>query len=225
MNPERPRAWETSDAEYHLYELQIARDPSAPDHLLPPIPEGCEAILDIGCGAGQTLIASRLPPGALACGLDLDRSALALGRSLTAAVHFACARGEALPFRGGSFDFVFSRVALPYMDVPRALAEIGRVLRPGGALWLSLHPPAFAIREMVGAVRARRLRATVYLLYTLLNGLSLHVSNRVHRWPFGSDGFESIQTAGGMRRALARAGFRDIAITRDRFFVAAARKA
>jgi SAM-dependent methyltransferase len=214
-----------SARKYHLRELQIARDPSAPGHLLPPIPEGCRAILDIGCGAGQTLIASRLPPGVLACGVDLDVSALALGRSLTAAVHFACARGEALPFRAGSFDFVFSRVALPYMDVPRALAEIGRVLRPGGALWLSLHPAAFAIREMVGAVRARRLRATVYLLYTLLNGLSLHRFHRVHRWPFGSGGFESIQTAGGMRRALARAGFRDIAITRDRFFVAAARKA
>jgi SAM-dependent methyltransferase len=224
MKPERRRAWETSDAEYHLHELQVARDPSAPDHLLPPIPEGCRAILDIGCGAGQTIIASRLPPGVLACGLDLDRSALALGRSLTDGVHFACGRGESLPFRDGSFDFVFSRVALPYMDVPRALAEIGRVLRPGGALWLSLHPPGFAIREMAGAIQARRLRATVYLLYTLLNGLSLHLLNRVHRWPFGSDGYESTQTIGGMRRALARAGFRDIALRRDRFFVAAARK-
>src|SRR5207245_7299416 len=47
---------------------------------------------------------------------------------------------ELLPFREASFDFVFSRVALPYMHIPKAASEMGRVLKPGGGLWCLLHP-------------------------------------------------------------------------------------
>ena len=211
-------------AEYHLSELQIARDSHAPGHLLPPIPPGCRAVLDIGCGAGQTLIASRLADGVLACGVDPDASALALGRTLTAGVQFSAASGEHLPFAAGSFDLVFSRVALPYMNIPEALREIDRVLRPGGMVWFSLHPPRFALRAMSRAIRNRSVRGSVYPVYTLFNGVALHLFNRQMRWPFGRRRFESNQTAAGMRRALARAGFTDVAVGQGEFFVVTARK-
>ena len=210
--------------QYHLSELQIAQDASAPGHLLPPIPPGCRAVLDIGCGAGQTLIASRLDDGILACGIDPVASALALGRTLTDRVHFGAAMGEALPFAGGAFDLVVSRVALPYTNIPRALAEIFRVLRPGGTVWLSLHPPRFAFRTMGRAIRAGNLRAAVYPVYTLVNGLLLHAVNRQVQWPFGRRRYESTQTAAGIRRALKRAGFVEPRITRGRFFVVSARR-
>jgi ubiquinone/menaquinone biosynthesis C-methylase UbiE len=217
-------AFDPTGAQYHLSELRIAQDASAPGHLLPPIPSTCKAILDIGCGAGQTLIASSLPLEVLACGVDPDTRALALGRALTDRVCFASATGEYLPFTDGTFDMVFSRVALPYMNIPAALAEISRVLRRGGHVWLSLHPPAFAFRTMSHAIRAGSLRRFVFPLYTLVNALSLHVANRQLLWPFGRRRYESVQTAAGMKRALQRAGFKDIRIQRDRFFVASARR-
>src|SRR5207245_11078047 len=55
---------------------------------------------------------------------------------------------ELLPFREASFDFVFSRVALPYMHIPKAASEMGRVLKPGGGLWCLLHPLSrFSLRD------------------------------------------------------------------------------
>ena len=211
--------------EYHLRELRIARDSAAPGHLLPPIPAGCRAVLDIGCGAGQTLIACELADEVLACGVDPDTSALALGQTLTERVQFACAVGETLPFPDASFDLVFSRVALPYMNIPAALREIARVLRPNGVVWLSLHPPSFALATMRRALRAGNVRGAVYPLYTLLNGALLQLVDRQIQWPLGHKRFESTQTVAGMRIALSRAGFGGVRITRDQFFVATAIKA
>jgi SAM-dependent methyltransferase len=210
---------------YHLSELEIARDPKASGHLLPPIPPGCRAVLDIGCGAGQTLIASRLGEDVLACGVDPVQEALALGRTIDPRLMLGAALGEDLPFAGESFDLVYSRVALPYMHVPRALREIARVLRPGGTVWLSLHPPAFALRTTLHALRAGKVKGALFSLYTLFNALLLPLLDRQLRWPFGrAVRYESVQTALGMRVALRRAGFADVRVTRGRFFVVTARK-
>jgi len=43
------------------------------------------------------------------------------------------ASAEALPFEDGSVDWIWCRDVLVHVDVPRALAEFARVLRPGGA--------------------------------------------------------------------------------------------
>jgi ubiquinone/menaquinone biosynthesis C-methylase UbiE len=139
-------------------------------------------------------------------------------------VQFGAASGEHLPFADASFDLVLSRVALPYMHVPRALAEIRRVLRSGGTVWLSLHPPRFAFHALRHGIRARSLRGMLFPLYTLLNAVILVVADRQLRWPFGRKRYESNQLAAGMRRALARAGFTDVRISNDRFFVVEARR-
>ena len=64
--------------DYHLQELAIANCPADPRHILPPVSASHRWLLDVGCGAGQTLIASRLDPGVKVCGVDPDhRRALA----------------------------------------------------------------------------------------------------------------------------------------------------
>src|SRR5262245_53263683 len=127
--------WSHMDSEaYHLWELSIASSPGDRRRIMPPIVERHGRILDVGCGAGQTLITSNLAPGVMALGVDLDHSALALGRRLTQSIHFVCAKGEDLPFRSEGFDLVFSRVAIPYMHIQGALCEMSRVLRDGGQL-------------------------------------------------------------------------------------------
>jgi ubiquinone/menaquinone biosynthesis C-methylase UbiE len=57
--------------------------------------------------------------------------------------------GECLPFEQESFDRVISAIALPYMNIQKTLAEIHRILVPGGGLSLSLHLPSFTIAELL----------------------------------------------------------------------------
>ena len=68
---------------YHLAELEIARSPGDSRRTMTPLPANLESILDVGCGAGQTLIACDLSSDVLACGLDIDSEALALGKTLS----------------------------------------------------------------------------------------------------------------------------------------------
>ncbi len=95
--------------------------------------------LDVGCGAGQTL--RRLDPDRPVelFGVDTEPAALALGLRLAKVegveLTLARASATALPFRDGSFDLVMTRVALNYMHQRSALAEMARVLRPGGFLF------------------------------------------------------------------------------------------
>lgn len=171
-------------------------------------------ILDIGCGAGQTLIASY--PGRLSFGLDVDLGALRLGRGWTSSVAFACGRAEALPYRSADFDLVVARVSLPYTDITRSLHEIHRVLKPDGMVWMTLHPLGLRTRQ----VRWARWRSWLTFAYVLTNGLCLHVLQKQFSF-FGRH--ESFQTEGGMRRALRRAGFHDVKIDRKRHFLFTAR--
>ena len=44
------------DLEYHLLELEIARSPDDPRCVMPELRPSYRAVLDVGCGAGQTLL-------------------------------------------------------------------------------------------------------------------------------------------------------------------------
>ena len=211
-------AMQTSSLAYHQGELRVALDVGNPQRLVPD-PGDARAILDIGCGAGQTIIA--LGAGRRSVGVDVDLSALrhaasgAMGESL----RVTGALGEQLPFCDGAFDYVFSRVAIPYMDIPVALAEMHRVLRPGGTLWLALHPLAIPLQQF----RRGNLKGQIYAAYTVINGLWFHLTGRTFGLNKGRR--ESIQTERGMRLALRRAGFSSLRFQRTplHFIVTATR--
>jgi SAM-dependent methyltransferase len=213
-----------SAADYHRAELEIARNPGDPRWNQPSIPADCHDILDIGCGAGQTLIAAERPAGDRLCGVDLDGAALRLGRELSDRVELLQAAGERLPFADGSFDMVCSRVALPYMDVPVALAEIGRILRPGGTAWFALHSLRRTRRQLWRALRSLDVGGALSGLYVLGNGAWVGLGGRSLRSPLPPHGHESFQTSRGITRLLRRAGFVDVALDRGRFFNVTARR-
>jgi SAM-dependent methyltransferase len=84
-------------------------------------------LLDVGCGARpfEPLLTGRI---ARAVGVDLPSST-----ELSAAHPDAFANAEALPFRDRAFDTVLAMALMPYLEHPdRMLAEVCRVLRPGG---------------------------------------------------------------------------------------------
>jgi len=211
-------------AEYHRLELSIAADPNDKRRVIPRVEARHRCILDVGCGAGQTLIGCNLAEDVFAVGLDTDDSAIALGKQLTTAIHFVIGEGAALPFTDGSFDLVICRVALPYMHVARALSEMSRVSVAGGDLWLVLHPLSMTVRELGANIARLQLKAGLYRTWVLVNGLALHALGRQWRWPAGSRGYETCQTNKGMTRALRAAGFDQIQITRKRHFLITATK-
>lgn len=103
-----------------------------------------KAVLDIACGNGTSaqLLASRF--GASVCGLDLSpvNIASATARAKTAGLEetlrYVVGDAESLPFADDSFDIVICECAMcTFPDMPRALREALRVLRPGGVLALS----------------------------------------------------------------------------------------
>ena len=207
---------------YQLSELAVARDPSHPRRSLPPVAPQHRRVLDIGCGAGQTLIAAPFPPGTFRAGIDVSHEALVLGRELAPELSLLRARGEWLPFARAAFDLVICRVALPYMHTGRAVAEMARVLAPGGDVWLVLHPWRMTVSELFAAARGCRLRTALHRLYVIANSLLLHAAGRELAWPV-SGTHESFQTERAMRRRLREAGFQDIDFQRGAAFVATAR--
>jgi SAM-dependent methyltransferase len=194
-----------SPGDYHLAELKIALDRGDPAHSLPPpMPVACR-ILDVGCGAGQTLIAAY--PDRISFGLDIDCAALKLGRSLTDRVCFACGAIEALPYREAQFDLVVARVSLPYTNLAASLGEIRRVLKTGGRIWMTLHDFSLVWNQ----AKRSGLRGAVFFAYILLNSALFHFTGR--QFPFLGR-YESFQTERGIIRALRRNRFDGISIAR-----------
>ena len=90
-------------------------------------------LLDLGCGPGA--VAARIRqrrPNLEVVGLDHDAGLLALARARLTPLR---ADAAVLPFAAQSFDAVHARLVLRHLPrAAAALAEIRRVLRPGGRL-------------------------------------------------------------------------------------------
>lgn len=210
---------------YHLKELDTARDPASPDHVMPFLGPGDRRVLDIGCGIGQTLVALDGGSGRLLVGIDRDVPCLRYGRSRFPGVAFAGANAERLPFADASFDQVICRVTLPYTDIPAALAEIARVLRPGGKAWLTLHPFRQQARALARAFSRLDLKEAVLRTFVLANGAWFHGTGRLLRLPVHGSR-ESFQTLAAMERALGNAGLKLTSAQRTpRFVLTATRTA
>ncbi len=201
---------------YHREELAIALDPNHPSHILPPLLPDCRRVLDVGCGAGQTLLTTYADR--VTFGLDIDRDALKLGKSLTDRTRFVCGRAEALPWSNAQFDMVIARVSLAYTNINASLREIHRVLRRGGHLWMTLHPFSVPWRQ----ARSSNYKGRIFFAYVVLNSALFHLTGRQVAF-FGR--YESFQTESGISRALRRNGFDIISIQRRTHFVVTATSA
>ncbi len=104
-----------------------------------------ETVLDLGSGGGidVMLSARRVGPAGRAFGLDMTDEMLELARRTAAEagidnVEFLKGYIENIPLRDASVDVVISNCVINLsVDKPRALAEIARVLRPGGRIGIA----------------------------------------------------------------------------------------
>lgn len=111
--------------------------------LLPAPPRD---VLDLGAGTGAAALAmKRRFRRASVTAVDIAAPMLNVARRHSRfwrPIRCIEADARALPFEAGSFDLVFSNLMLQWLDPPdTALAEMRRVLRPGGLLLLSSFGP------------------------------------------------------------------------------------
>jgi SAM-dependent methyltransferase len=112
-------------------------------------------VLDVGCGVGWAAhLASE--HGAAVTGLDFSATALDLAARSVAGPSWVQGDGGRLPFADGSFDRLLSFGSLEHFpDVPAALVEVRRVLRPG-ARAVVVVPNAYVRTEQPREVRLSR---------------------------------------------------------------------
>jgi SAM-dependent methyltransferase len=117
----------------------IAVEEPAVQRLLADVPPGCA--LDAACGTGRhaAFLATR---GHRVAGVDTSPAMLAHARSRVPAATLALGSLAALPIPSASVDVAVCALALMHLpDLRPAIAELARVVRPGGRVVLSdLHP-------------------------------------------------------------------------------------
>ena len=98
---------------------------------------GFKAALDVGCGEGRFCRMLR-DRGIATTGIDPTQALLRRARELDPAGDYREGRAEALDFGDASFDLVVSYLTLiDIPDIRTAIAEMVRVLKPGGALLIA----------------------------------------------------------------------------------------
>lgn len=156
-------------------------------------------VLDVATGPGEPAltIARRVGPAGLVLGVDFSpamlRAARARARRLGLRnVQFHEMDAERLTLEGMMFDRVFCRFGLMLMpDAERALAEMHRVLVPGGRLAVAV----WSTQQKVNTLGLVRRALTKHHAFTL---------------PEGAPDFFRLGKAGAIERALRAAGFRHV---------------
>ena len=97
-------------------------------------PKSGQSILDLAAGTGASSVAFTGPGIKVVAG-DFSEGMLAVGRKRHPEIEFVFADATALPFKDAEFDAVTISFGLRnVVDVPKALAEMYRVTKPGGCI-------------------------------------------------------------------------------------------
>jgi ubiquinone/menaquinone biosynthesis C-methylase UbiE len=197
--------WQVAGSAAQVYERELVPaifGPWAPQVVGLAAPAAGERVLDAACGTGVVarLAAERVGADGRVVGFDLNPGMLAVARSLPVAgvpIGWVQATAGRLPFPDGSFEVVCCQLGLQFFpDRAGALAEMARVLVPGGRLaamvWRSIdHSPGFEV---------------------LAEALDRHIgpaAGALMRAPFG------LGDDGELRGLVEGAGFREVGVDRQ----------
>lgn len=168
-NTEQHKAWDGGEGDYwaahaNQYDASVDRYHHALLDLAAIGPD--DAVLDIGCGTGQTTRdAARIAASGTALGVDLSSRMLDVARTRAedeglTNVSFEHGDAQIHPFEPASFDVALSRTGTMFFgDAAAAHTNIARALRPGGRLALAVWQPMSEnewFTSFVGALAAGR---------------------------------------------------------------------
>src|SRR3954463_11062659 len=93
-------------------------------------------ILDVGCGTGQTAAYLAAQYGAIVTGIDINPVMVEKAKTRMARyqlpVEIIQGSIENCPLKDETFDFIISESVLSFVNKPRSLTEIFRLLKGGG---------------------------------------------------------------------------------------------
>ena len=120
-------------------------DPEYTEQILPMAAEhlaGARRVLDVGTGEGQVARLAAEVGAATVVGVDPTRAQLAVAAERAGGPAYVRAGAAALPFADAAFDAVVACLVFEHVAaVDEALAEVARVLEPGGRFLFFLNHP------------------------------------------------------------------------------------
>ena len=136
--------WETH-AKWWIEGFTDGADPEYVEQILPLAAHhllGAGDVLDVGCGDGQVSRLAVRGGATRVVGVDPTWNQLVAAQARDGGASYGRAGAAALPFRAGTFDAVVACLVFEHIrDVDAAIAEVGRVLRPGGRFLFFLNHP------------------------------------------------------------------------------------
>jgi SAM-dependent methyltransferase len=135
--------WERGAAWWQR-EFTGGADPEYEEQILPLAQawlDGCARVLDIGAGEGQ-LARAAAAAGCGVVGVDPTGAQLRAAVERGGGPRYVAGAAEALPVRSGAFDAAVACLVFEHLpDHEIAIAEVARVLRPGGRFVFFLNHP------------------------------------------------------------------------------------
>jgi SAM-dependent methyltransferase len=136
--------WETH-ARWWQDGFSEGADPEYTEQILPLAAEllaGADSVLDIGCGEGQVArLASELGARRVV-GVDPTWAQVTVATERGGGPAYARAGADGLPFPDAAFECAVACLVFEHIEaVDVAIAEVGRVLRPGGRFLFFLNHP------------------------------------------------------------------------------------
>lgn len=120
-------------------------DPEYVEQILPLAAaelEGMDSVLDVGCGDGQVARLAATLGARLVVGIDPTWNQISVASERGGGMIAARASAHRMPFPDGVFDAVVACLVFEHIeDVDEAIAEVARVLKPGGRFCFFLNHP------------------------------------------------------------------------------------